>query len=84
MAAKEKTSAESADKTEPVSQPKAKSEFKQTEPVYSSVELSANANILFGVRTECAVAALKTAGITECTVSKAKGIVQSFMKKEVK
>lgn len=83
MAAKEKTAqAEAGSKTD--TQPKAKAEpVKQTEPVYSVTELAANANTLFGVRTECAVAALRTAGITGCTVSKAKEIIRTFMKKEV-
>ena len=47
-------------------------------------ELSANAGKLFGVRTECAAAALKAAGIKECTVSKAGETVKTFMKKEVR
>ena len=33
---------------------------------------------------ECVVAALKVAGVTTCTVSKAKELVDAFMKKEVK
>ena len=69
-----KTDTQSKAKTEPV---------RQTEPVYSATELAANANTLFGVRTECAVAALRTVGITDCTVSKAREIVRTFMKKEV-
>lgn len=55
----------------------------QTESVYTIEELSANANHLFGVRTECVVAALKAAGINECTVSKTREIVKEFMGKEI-
>ena len=55
----------------------------QAESVYTAEELAANAGKLFGVRTECA-AALKAAGIKECTVSKAGETVKIFMKKEVR
>jgi hypothetical protein len=56
----------------------------QAESVYTAEELAANAGKLFGVRTECAAAALKAAGIKECTVSKAGETVKTFMKKEVR
>lgn len=56
----------------------------QAESVYTAEELSANAGKLFGVRTECAAAALKAAGIKECTISKAGETVKTFMKKEVR
>lgn len=56
----------------------------QAESVYTAEELADNAGNLFGVRTECVAAALKVAGIKECTVSKTKEIVEAFMKKEVK
>lgn len=56
----------------------------QEESVYTAEELAENAGNLFGVRAECVAAALKVAGIKECTVSKTKGIVEAFMKKEVK
>ncbi len=61
-----------------------KSEKKEHESLYTIEELSANAKQLFGVRTECVVAALKAVGIKECTVFKAKEIISKFMKKEVK
>jgi hypothetical protein len=54
------------------------------ESVYTVSELAENAGNLFGVRAECVAAALKVAGIKECTVSKTKEIVEAFMKKEVK
>lgn len=54
------------------------------EPVYPVNELAANARKVFGTRQECVVAALKTAGITECTVTNAKDIVKRFLEKEVK
>lgn len=56
---------------------------KAVEPVYSIKEFADNAKQLFGVRRECVVAALKSARISSCTVSKAKEIVNIFMKKEV-
>ena len=56
----------------------------QADSVYTAEELAANAGKLFGVRTECAAAALKAAGIKECTVSKAGETVNTFMKKEVR
>lgn len=56
----------------------------QAESIYTAEELAQNARALFGVRTECVAAALKVAGIKECTVSKTKEIVEAFMKKEVK
>lgn len=56
----------------------------QAESVYTAEELAENAGNLFGVRAECVAAALKVAGIKECTVSKTKEIVEAFMEKEVK
>jgi hypothetical protein len=56
----------------------------QAESVYTAEELSGSASKLFNVRAECVAAALKVAGIKECTVSKAKETVEAFMKKEVK
>ena len=53
------------------------------EPVYTAAELSENAQVLFGVRKECAAAALKAAGLTECTVSTAEKFVREFMKRKV-
>lgn len=77
---KEKTTAEATAGAEKVTK---KIAPVQTESVYKAEELAENAKNLFGLRTECVAAALKVAGIKECTVSEAKGIVETFMKKEV-
>lgn len=61
-----------------------KATSKQVESVYSATEIADNALTLFKVRKECVVAALRAAGITTCSVSQAKEIVEAFMKKEVK
>lgn len=81
MATKEKTTTAEQTEAEKVV---AKATPAQTESVYTAEELAENARSLFGVRTECVAAALKVAGIKECTVSETKGIVEAFMKKEVK
>lgn len=52
--------------------------------MYSVGELAANARKLFGTRQECVITALKSAGKTECTVMEAKGIVEKFLKREVR
>lgn len=57
---------------------------KAVEPVYSVREFADNAKQLFGLRKECVAAALKSAGISSCTLSCAKTAVNAFMKKEVK
>lgn len=57
---------------------------KQAESIYTIDELSTNAKHLFGVQAECVIAALKVADIKECTVSKAKEVVENFMRREVK
>lgn len=79
--AKEKTTTAEATEAEKVT---TKAAHVQAESVYTAEELAANAGKLFGVRTECAAAALKAAGIKECTVSKAGETVKTFMKKEVR
>lgn len=56
---------------------------KTVEPIYSVREFADNAKQLFGVRRECVVAALKSAGISSCTLSCAKTVVNAFMKKEI-
>lgn len=56
----------------------------QVESVYSAEEFVANANSVFNVRSECVAAALKAANVTNCTITKAKQIVEKFMTKEVK
>lgn len=86
MATKEKTTTAETDNKpdDMIAEIKVKSEsVKQAESLYTIEELSANAKQLFGVRTECVVAALKAVGIKECTVFKAKEIISKFMKKEV-
>lgn len=79
--AKEKTTTAEATEAEKVT---TKAAPVQVESVYTAEELADNAGNLFGVRTECAAAALKAAGIKECTVSKAGETVKTFMKKEVR
>ena len=54
------------------------------ESAYTIEELADGAGNIFKVQRECVVAALKVAGVTTCTVSKAKELVGAFMKKEVK
>lgn len=61
-----------------------KTASKQKESTYTAEEFSANAVKLFGTRKECVSAALKAAGITTCTLSKARDVVEKFIKKEVK
>lgn len=56
----------------------------QAETEYTSAELAANAEAVFKTRKECVVAALRAANVTKTTVSKAKEIVDKFLKKEVK
>lgn len=90
MATKEKNTAETEQKADmkvPVMQetPAAKVETALNgSSFYTAEELSAGAKNLFNVRSECVAAALRAAGITKCTVSKAKEVVAEFMKKEVK
>ena len=57
---------------------------KRKESVYSASELANNAFALFETRPECVTAALKADNKTECTLSRAKEIVEKFIKKEVK
>ena len=57
------------------------------ESEYTIEELADGAGNIFNTRRECVVAALKVAGVTMCTmctVSKAKELVDAFLKKEVK
>lgn len=54
-----------------------------TESEYTIEELADGAGNIFNTRRECVIAALKVAGVTVCTVSKAKELVGVFMKKEV-
>lgn len=50
---------------------------------YSVEELAASSSQLFGVPTECVVAACMLAGIKEATEPEAKKIINEFMKREV-
>lgn len=54
------------------------------ESKYSVNELAANAKKVFETRKECVVAALKAAGVSECTVTEARMIVRKFLTKEVR
>lgn len=53
------------------------------EAEYSVNEFAANSMTLFGARKECVEAAMKSANIKSCTISKAKEIVAAFLNKEV-
>ena len=53
------------------------------ESVYTVSELAGNARSVFGTMQECVVAALKTDGKAEYTVSEAKEIVRKFLQKKV-
>ncbi len=52
-------------------------------PTYSVQEFADCAHSLFGTRPECVMAALKSADISECTVSEAKKTVKDFLNREV-
>lgn len=52
--------------------------------IYTLEEFVANAEDIFGTGSECVYAALKEREITECTKSKAIGIVKAFCGREVK
>ncbi len=67
----------------PKEEPKQK-ETKKKEPAYTAAELAEKADVLFGVRKECATAAFLYGGVKECTVSKAKEMVQRFAGKEIR
>ncbi len=56
---------------------------KQKDSVYTAAELADQAMSLFRTRKECVIVALKLAGVSSCTVSEAKGIIEQFQKKEV-
>lgn len=84
-ATKEAKTAETAETKAEVAQEAPKKEQKAPkESVYPASELAANAKKVFGTRQECVAAALKAAGKAECTVTEAKGIVEKFLKREVK
>lgn len=52
--------------------------------VYTVKELAEQADILFGTRPECIMAALRTEKKTEFTVDEARNLVKKFLKREVK
>lgn len=54
------------------------------EAVYTAGEFAANAGKLFRTRKECVMAAFAAAGRSECTISEAKRIVESFLRREVR
>lgn len=56
---------------------------KQKESVYTMEELAANAEAVFHTSPECVSAALRQAGITECTKGKAEEIVKEFRGRKV-
>ena len=78
--------AETAETKAEVAQEQATKKEQKTlqESVYPASELAANAKKVFGTRQECVAAALKAARKTECTVTEAKEIVGTFLKREVK
>lgn len=53
-------------------------------PQYTADELTAASEKVFGIPQECAGAAFKIAGKTAMSLDEAKGIVEKFMKQEVK
>ena len=52
--------------------------------VYASKELAEQADILFGTRPECVMAALSTVKKAEFSVEEAKELVRKFLKREVR
>ncbi len=56
----------------------------QEESIYTNEELANHANTLFHISSDCVIAALKSAHIKECTISKAREIVNVFQRKEIK
>ena len=81
---KEATKAPKVDNIQQAKQTAAQAKAEPAESVYTAEELANNAKNIFGTRKECVAAALKVANVTECTVSKAKEIVEKFLNKEVK
>lgn len=81
---KETTKKETVATEEKIEKNIAEAAESKSEPEYSAEEYISNAEVIFSVKKECVVAALKVAGVSSCTPSKAKEIVEGFMKKEVK
>jgi len=63
-------------KTQEVQQP--------VEEVYEAAEIAKNAPRLFGYSVDIAKAALDFAGITSCTLTKAKEVIKAFAERKVK
>lgn len=82
--AKEAKAAENAEIKEVAQHAPRKEQKALQESVYPVSELAANAKKIFGTRPECVTAALKAAGKSECTIPKAKEIVDKFLKREVR
>lgn len=53
------------------------------EAIYSADEFAKNSKALFGTSRECVVAAFRNAGISKCSVPKAKETVRAFLRTEV-
>lgn len=56
---------------------------KKNESVYKAEELAAGAEEAFGTTQECVLAALRQAGITECTKEEAEKTVKAFRGRKV-
>lgn len=56
---------------------------KKSESVYKAEELAAGAEEAFGTTQECVLAALKQAGIAECTKEEAEKAVKAFRERKV-
>ncbi len=83
-AQKDAKAAENAENKAGVMQASKEGSKAAKEPAYPAGEFVANAREIFGTRQECVAAALKTAGKPEYTLPEAKGIVEKFLKREVK
>ena len=62
---------------------KAPPSAKKNESVYKAEELAAGAEDAFGTTPECVAAALRQAGIAECTKEEAEKTVRAFRERKV-
>lgn len=62
---------------------KAQPSVKKNESIYKAEELAAGAEEAFGTTPECVAAALREAGIAECTKDEAKKTVKAFRERKV-
>ncbi|MDE7313595.1 MAG: hypothetical protein K2N87_18560 [Eubacterium sp.] len=62
---------------------KAPPSVRKNESVYKAEELAAGAEDTFGTTPECVLAALRQAGITECTKEEAAKAVKAFRERKV-